>query len=217
MNSKGIVITALAILLNLFAIAQDFKIKNESLQVLFAGMHNPIEVEVSGFNCDEYWLEVSNGKIIKDSCDIKLEPSHSGRATLWLKRTVGPDTVLIGKETFRVEPFPEIKAEVGRKSEGTIDQVILRVQPGILAYFSADWQIDVHFEVVHYTAMIIRGDSVILHESANTNRFVGEIATQVRNVQIGDQVFFYNLRAKVPTGEKIRELEPVILTVVERG
>lgn len=133
--------------LPLLLYSQEAVVAADNMQMVYAGLDNPLTIAVEETSCDLIVIETDNGIITRDSlCHYSWKPVRPGEASLALKKKKGNGFDELGNKSFRVKRIPDPLASLG--GSGHAIHKFIR-QKGLLVKMDGfDW--DVHFEVVDF-------------------------------------------------------------------
>lgn len=88
-----------------------------AMNVLYRGLKNPLKIVAEGCDCDSLIVSISNAeeKNLGD-CRWEVLPGRGYACVVSVSRILGPDTVYVGKNEFRVKPIPDPLPYFGGKT-----------------------------------------------------------------------------------------------------
>ena len=172
--------------------AQKVAVSANKMNVLYIGVSNPLDVVVENMNCASFFVTTDNGTISGDSCNFKIRVVRRGRATIFVNKIVGKDTILIDKKEFRVKRVPAPIAKIGNRKSGTISKHELIAHGGITAALE-NFYYEARVHVSNYKVVLLKEQKVIFEKDIEGNIFTKEIKTEIRKLQTGDTVRFENI------------------------
>lgn len=168
------------------------------MNILYAGIYNPLEILVSGYRCDQIIVNIDNGEIRRDDdCSFTAIPKTTGTATITIRHAVKRDTILLYQAKFQVRALPAPVAKIGGKSTGAMSANVLKAQLGIAAVLEG-FDINVMISVIHYTLMIVKPSCVGQVYTSNSPYFTAEMQRALSEITAGDHLFITDIKAKMP-------------------
>lgn len=192
-----------------------------AVNVMYAGIPNPIDVSVPGYGTDKIRINVVNGtytteKVKKPSGEFfrgnwAVKPNAVGQnvqvqvATLESGKTVNR-----GMVEFRVKPIPKPEARFGGKSSGSIGKAVALSQAGLFAVLP-DFDFDLVYNITGFTVLTTTnlGD---FEKSSTSSILSGDQKQQITNLTRGKYLTFKDIKAVGPDGKTV-ELNPVLLKI----
>ena len=192
-----------------------------AMNVMYAGIENPIDVSVPGVSPDKIKIRVVNGTVSTDK--VKNPKGEYFKGTWSVKPTAaGQDVQVIvtadinGKPVqyppypFRVKPLPPPIAVFGGKSTGNIPRATAAAQQGVFAIMP-DFDFDLRYQVTGFTVLF--NDKGNDYEepctSSNLNPKQKELINRLTR---GKNLIIKDIKALGPDG-KIKDLQPIILKI----
>jgi gliding motility-associated protein GldM len=192
-----------------------------AMNVMYAGIANPIDVSVPGVSPDRIKVRVVNGSIttekVKNSKGEPFKGSWAIRPT-----AVGQNVQVIvtadmsGKPLqfapyeFRVKPIPPPIAIFAQKSTGTVPRATAAAQQGVFAILP-DFDFDLQYQVTGFSVLYSeRGNDY--EESSTTSNLTPKQKELIGRLTRGKNLIIKDIKALGPDG-KTKELSPVILKI----
>jgi hypothetical protein len=205
----------------LFVNAQHLVVAQNLLtNIVYLGISNPIAIYVANIPSNQIELKVNQGKITKiGESQYDYQADSIGTAIITIYRTIRHNRIKIREHRFRIIKIPKPIALVGRlRNEDTvlkkefISQQGVRADLGIiLGYACLE---GVCFNVISFTTIILRNDSVIYTENTKGAPFTETTKAAFVNLRANDKVIFSSIREIGPSG-KIELLDPLEYTIKE--
>jgi hypothetical protein len=185
---------------------------------VYLGLTTPLAAFIADVPCSQIELKANQGKIKKTgNCDFEYEADSIGDAIISIYRIIGQKKIKVGQQHFRVKKIPKAIALVGRfNNSDTVSKNELIAQQGIRADFLSAINVvcieGVKFNVIEYTTIILRKDSVIFTESAKSAVFTETIKAALDNLRTNDRIIFTNIKSVGPSGttELLNPIEYII-------
>lgn len=178
------------------------------MNVLYAGIENPVNIAVSGYESSEIEVSLTNGSIQGGNGSYIIIPRRPGNMLV----SVWANGEVVKVASFRVKGIPNPFAMLNRKTGGQITKEDLLKQEEIKIML-ANFDFDVKFEAVGFEVSLTKDGYVtnVRSESDNISESQRELITKAA---VGDRVIFENILAKGPDGN-IRKISPMVFEVVE--
>ncbi len=192
-----------------------------AMNVMYAGIANPIDVSVPGVSPDRIKIKVNNGSFttekVKNSKGEPFKGSWAVRPT-----AVGQNVQVIvsadmsGKPLqfapyeFRVKAIPPPVAIFAQKSTGSVPRATAAAQQGVFAILP-DFDFDLQYQVTGFSVLYSeRGND---YEEASTNSNLTPKQKELINrLTRGKNLIIKDIKALGPDG-KTKELSPIILKI----
>lgn len=189
----------------------------DKMNVLYVGLENPITVAASGIPANSITLTSENCTLTKSTGTGQYtvavnKPGAIAKITMTGKLADGT-TKNFGTYPYRVKLVPTPYPMVANSRSGKMSKNLLKAQAAVFAKLD-DFAYELKFPVTSFTLTLQpkRGD---LMETAVNGELLN--SPSVRNiidkVNIGDRVFFENIRCKAPDG--IRSIGSVNFIITE--
>jgi gliding motility-associated protein GldM len=191
-----------------------------AMNVMYAGIENPLDVSVPGVDPQDIKVRVVNG-----SYSVKKVRNPRGeffRGNWAIKpEQIGKNVQVVvstdidGKVTnyapyeFRVKPIPDPEAQFGGKSSGTISRAVAVAQQGVFAVLR-DFDFDLIYEITGFT-MIYTDRMGDIESRSTSSTLTADQKTILNRLTRGKTLIITDIKAKGPDGEK--DLKPVVLKI----
>ena len=169
--------------------------------ILYRQIPNPIKVVVENKTCNSYFITTDNGEISGDSCFYIIYPAKVGSAIVTLKTIIESDTIVIGKESFRVRDIPKPIAYISGCKADTINKNKL-VHCGVLAKIEEPSDIDAYFIINSYTVIIKKSQDSVFIRNVKGSLFPEEIKQEILKLNHNDKVYIVDIFVTDPNGKK---------------
>jgi hypothetical protein len=189
--------------------SQSFSIANEGMNILYAGIDNPISFAVEKIATKSLVIKTNNGVIKKDLENYIIVPATYGTAEISLFKIVNRKEILIGSKYFRVKrmPLPIFKIGNGNKIM-SVPQIANQY------YVRGEFDDDYKVEIEKFNVTIVSKDTSItsITFTNNSNTIEAKISKAFFLLQKGDMVVFTEIYANAPWEKNIK-LEDVFITI----
>jgi gliding motility-associated protein GldM len=177
------------------------------MNVLYAGLKNPISISAPGISSRDLIVTMTNGTIERTADGFMAFPSKPGEKTvISVSATVDGKAKEMGSILFRVKPVPKPQASVGGKSEGFIDKGVIVAEQGVFAEIP-EFDFDMKFTVLSFTVSASQG-SFTSELPTNGNRFSQQQKDLFKQLNKGSRLYIDNIVAKGDDG-LTRTLSPL--------
>ncbi len=192
----------------------------DNLNVVYAGIDNPISISVPGFPAEKIRPSISKGSLKPNPekkggyvvSGLSFAPNSKVAVNVSVQTDEGVKAIG-GPSEFRVKRVPDpIAAINGTVTEGPVKTGVIKNVPGIGAVLKDFDFKGVNFRVTSYQAVYIpkRQDPIIIENSGW--KFSGNLAKRIKGSKPGDQLIFRKIKAKGPDGST-RNLNSIPLEI----
>ena len=169
------------------------------MNVLYAGLANPLSISVPGISAANVQVSISNGRIEQKGTDYMVYPDKPGvESVISVNATVDGAQKTIGTTKFRVKRVPNPIATVGGKNEGLIDKKQLLAEQGIYAEIP-DFDFEMKFTVTSFVVSCSKG-GFVQDKPANGNHFTPEQVDLIKGLNSGSRLYIDNIVVKGEDG-----------------
>jgi hypothetical protein len=176
-----------------------------NLNVLYAGIPNPIEIAVPGITSDRVTVTTTNGTITRSSKGWEINPLSMDDLVL----NILVDKIKVDEKIFRVKPIPAPVAVFGRKANGSLSKNALAT--ATLEAKLEDFLWDLKFEIESFTFAFSK-DGFDNEITSKGNKLTDEMKSIISELKQGQSIIFKDIKAMGPDG-KLYDLSPIILKV----
>lgn len=193
--------------------AQTVSIAAERMNVLYAGLNNPITIAVENNSNKSLLVKATNGKVTVDDGQYSFRSDSIGVTEIIVYKRSKAKLIRLGSAFFRVKglPLPTFKIGSGRP-------VVTKMELANQEYVRSEldnFDIDARFAIDSFTVCIVPNDSC---RYASVKNIGGKINDEIRNgfnqLKENDVVIFKKIFAKGPDNISI-ELLPVMITIAK--
>ena len=186
------------------------------MNVVYAGLENPLSIAVPGLASEDLVIEVDTvHQLFQQGNGWVLIPTiDSHRADIKVsKRNADNEQTELGTLSFRVKRIPDPSLTWGKARNGEgISKSILQYPPPVFAQM-ANFDFEVNARIVSFDLNFYR-DGAVISMSSNTRRCTEPMAQALQNLNVDDVVYIDNAVAAMPDGT-LRTLAPIRVFVVE--
>jgi gliding motility-associated protein GldM len=192
-----------------------------AVNVMYAGIDNPIDISVPGVTPDKIRVKVTNGSVRQGRVRNPKGQNFPGN---WIVKpnTAGQNVQVIvsadmpgrpqtfAPYEFRVKPIPPPIAVFGNRSTGSISRAVAAAQTGVYA-IQPDFDFDLTYTITGFTVLYSdsRGD---FEESSTSSNLTARQKDFINRLTRGKNLIIKDIRAQGPDGRTM-ELLPVILKI----
>ena len=192
-----------------------------AMNVMYAGIANPIDVSVPGVSPDKIKVRVVNGSIttekVKNSKGEPFKGSWAVRPTavgqnvqVIVSADISGKPLQFAPYEFRVKPIPPPIAIFAQKSTGTVPRATAAAQQGVFAILP-DFDFDLQYQVTGFSVLYSeRGNDY--EESSTSSNLTPKQKELIGRLTRGKNLIIKDIKALGPDG-KTKELSPVILKI----
>ena len=143
------------------------------MNVLYAGLANPVSISVPGISSRDIQVTMQNGRIERTADAFLAYPEKIGeKAVISVNATVDKVVKPMGSIEFRVKRVPNPMATVAGKNEGLISKNELMAEQGVFAEIP-DFDFEMKFQVLSFVVSTSKGGFVV-DKAVNGARFSQE-------------------------------------------
>jgi len=180
---------------NIFS--QTVAIELEKMNVFYISVDNPIKVVMQGYPCDKIVLKSKYGNLkpAGDSCHYIYRNDSCNTFTESISVGVlnGKSIRWVDTMKYRLKRIPDPVIYIAGSKCGTIDRKLILITGGPIAKLD-NMDIDITFQVSHYSVEIKRADSIIYKEvNIKGGKWSNGLITEIKKSMTGDKYFFYDV------------------------
>lgn len=189
------------------------------MNVLYAGIDNPISISVPGVPMTALTATMTNGSLTRSGDHWVARPTKVGEnAQINVSASVDGHSQNVGSMTFRIRKLPDPTAYISMKDASgnpvsykgapkRISKAALMAAEGISASVD-DGILDVAYTVVSFSTMFYDSMGNVIPEVSDGAKFSGRQKEQFRRLKNGQTFFISNIKAKGPDGIT-RDISPM--------
>lgn len=185
-----------------------------NMNVLYAGVDNPLSISVSGIPGENIFPTISKGTIKPDRLKggwIATVPSNINEARIDVTVKINGEQKRMGTETFRVKKIPDPTPYIAGKKEGFISRENLIFSGKIIPRMPPDFEFNYSFNVLSFKMVMQRGFETYEYKS-ESNKLTEEMIQQIRKTNRGQAIVFDDIVARGPEGSD-RVLSQLIIYI----
>lgn len=192
------------------------------MNVLYAGIDNPISISVPGVAQNAVSATMTNGTLTRSGDIWKARPTQVGaECVITVTAAIDGKPQTVSASTFRVRKLPDPTAyiaykdnhgnEVRYKGSRPLAKSILLSAEGVEAAIDDDL-LNVQYTVLDFETIVFDSMGNAIPEKSNGSKFSERQKTSFRRLSRGKRFYISRVRAKGPDGI-IRDLSPVEVIV----
>lgn len=169
------------------------------MNVLYAGLANPLSVSVPGISASNIEVSVTNGRIEQNANGYFVYPDKVGvNAVVSVNAKIDGTVKPIGTMPFRVKRVPNPLATVANKNAGLISKNELLAEQGVFAEIP-DFDFEMKFTVTSFVVSTSK-QGFVVDKLANGNRFNQEQIDLMKGLNPGSHLYIDNIVVKGDDG-----------------
>lgn len=192
------------------------------MNVLYAGINNPISISVPGVAQNAVSATMTNGSLTRSGDHWNAHPTRVGaECVITVTATLEGRSQTVSTSTFRVRKLPDPTAYIAYKdSKGNENHYkgskpfaksLLLAADGLDAAIDDDL-LNVHYSVVDFETIVFDSMGNAMPEKSAGSRFSQRQKTSFRRLSRGKRFYITRIRAKGPDGI-VRDLSPMEVIV----
>lgn len=192
------------------------------MNVLYAGINNPISISVPGVAQNAVSATMTNGSLTRSGDHWNAHPARVGaECVITVTATLEGRSQTVSTSTFRVRKLPDPTAYIAYKdSKGNENHYkgskpfaksLLLAANGLDAAIDDDL-LNVHYSVVDFETIVFDSMGNAMPEKSAGSRFSERQKTSFRRLSRGKRFYITRIRAKGPDGI-VRDLSPMEVIV----
>lgn len=192
------------------------------MNVLYAGINNPISISVPGVAQNAVSATMTNGSLTRSGDHWNAHPTRVGaECVITVTATLEGRSQTVSTSTFRVRKLPDPTAYIAYKdSKGNENHYkgskpfaksLLLAANGLDAAIDDDL-LNVHYSVVDFEIIVFDSMGNAMPEKSAGSRFSERQKTSFRRLSRGKRFYITRIRAKGPDGI-VRDLSPMEVIV----
>ncbi len=179
-----------------------------NMNVLYAGVDNPVKISTSGYNVSDLKVTIDNGTISGKNGEYIIKPQKIGPANVLISYK-GKE---ITKSIFRVKQIPTPVAMIAGIKGGKISKEKL-LEANAIKPMLENFDFDVRPEIVGFNIQILKY-GYLIQEFSKSNKITDKQKQLLKNINEDQEVFIKNIKCKTPDGT-LRELPVIDLIITE--
>lgn len=189
------------------------------MNVLYAGIDNPISISVPGVPMTALTATMTNGALTRNGDHWVARPTKVGdNAEITVTASVDGHTQTVGSMTFRIRKLPDPTAYIAMKDasgnpvsyKGSPKRISKAALMGadVLSASVDDGILDVAYQVVSFSTIFYDSMGNAIPEVSDGNKFSSRQKEQFKRLKTGKSFFISQIKAKGPDGIS-RDISPM--------
>jgi len=187
----------------------------DSMNVMYAGLANPISVSVPGVPNDKLSVMVTNGKLIsKGNGKFAVEEPSAGKAIVRVMAEMGDGAKRpMGEISFRVKNLPKPTAKIGDlTASGKMKGSLLAAQDALLCFYDK-FDFKAKPQVLSFEVILTNSSNGLPSPTpVQGYRIPGDLQAKIRKLHHGEYVSFESIKAQGPDHRTIT-LDPIVIRI----
>ncbi|MCA6363341.1 MAG: gliding motility protein GldM [Bacteroidetes bacterium] len=170
----------------------------DKMNVMYAGLENPISVSVPGIPNEKLRVSIDNGVLTpKGNGQYIVTKPKTGFANVQVIAEIDGKTRNMGSMKFRVKPLPKPVARLSCLSApgGTITKAQLLACPGVIPFYDPNFEFDAKARVVSFTVEIPGASGASSSFNSGNASFPDAAKQNFSKLKRGDRVTLTNIKA----------------------
>lgn len=166
----------------------------DKMNVMYAGLDNPISVSVPGVPNEKTHVTCDNGQLISlGNGKYMVKNPKVGQSNIIVNATTETgENKSMGKMVFRVKPLPKPHSEISGVAGSRSPKNSFCSSPGLICKYE-NFEFEAHPKVTSYHVEIWRGGIAIYDKQKQGNMFDQETKNNFCNMRRGDMVMFRDI------------------------
>lgn len=197
-----------------FVASPSISISATSMNVLYVGVNNPLNIAVSGITKDNIFPTISCGSLTPDRSNggwIARVPADCKEARINVSATINGVRKNMGFESFRVKRLPDPTPYIAGIKEGFINRESLILSGKIVLTMPADFEFEYTYNILSFNMKMQRGFTDYQFES-KSEKLTDEMKAELKKTNRGQIIIFDEIIARGPDGTN-RTLAPLYLSI----
>ena len=179
------------------------------MNVLYAGINNPISIAVPGVPQGSISATMTNGTLTKSGEGWIAHPTKVGaECVISVTAEMDGQRTNVGSTTFRVRKLPDptpfitykdANGQTNRFKGGKFSKALLMAAPGLDAAIDDD-MLNIDYKVVSFETVFVDAMGNGIPEMSNGSQFSERQKTRMRSLQRGKFFLIRNVKATGPDG-----------------
>jgi gliding motility-associated protein GldM len=200
---------------------QNVIVSPTAMNVMYAGIANPIDVSVPGVSPNDISVRVVNGTLTNERVrnprgdNFKgtraVRPNAQGQnVQVIVTANVGGRPIQFAPYEFRVKAVPTPIAVFAQKNTGTVSKATAVAQQGVFAIMP-DFDFDLHYDITGFSVLYSdRGNDY--EEVSTSSNLTARQKDLINRLTRGQNLIIKDIRARGPDGRNT-DLSPIILKI----
>lgn len=202
------------LLIPTFINAQNVVITNIKMNVVFVGVDNPIKVAVADYSEKSIIVKVNQGIITGKNGNYiwrPTSPTSNGLVSVYIQQDNSEK--LISTHIYRIKLIPNPYTSLSGWQRSCINPSGSSfIKNGLTAVLD-NFPFDVQFEIISFKITVVRDNKVFFEGINNGGRFKGQTAQIIQMVEVGDKVYFSEVKCRYFGDGIVREINDLVFKI----
>jgi gliding motility-associated protein GldM len=180
-------------------------ISADNMNVLFAGLENPVSVSVPGITPENTFVSATNGIQIKSLGKGKYVATVTGNAkegAVIVKAKMQDGSIKqMGQMLYQLRRVPTPKFRFGSLEQGTYDKSVIMAQQNAYAFLEDFYFKGVKYQVVKFHATLVSSKSILTPDLSVNGSSTTQLKGILKSAKSGDVLCIDQIRVSGPNGE----------------
>jgi gliding motility-associated protein GldM len=180
-------------------------ISADNMNVLFAGLDNPMSVSIPGITPENTFVSATNGIQIKSLGKGKFVANVTGNAkegAVIVKAKMQDGSIKqMGQMLYQLRRVPKPKFRLGSLEEGAYEKSVIMAQQNAYALLEDFYFKGVKYQVVKFHATLVSPKSILTPDQTVVGSSTAQLKTLLKSAKSGDYIYIDQIRVSGPNGE----------------
>ncbi len=180
-------------------------ISADNMNVLFAGLDNPVSVSVPGITPENTFVSATNGIQIKSLGKGKYMATVTGNAkegAVIVKAKMQDGSIKqMGQMLYQLRRVPTPKFRFGSLEEGAHEKSVIMAQQNAYAFLEDFYFKGVKYQVVKFHATLVSSKSMLTPDLTVNGSSTTQLKSILKSAKSGDFLYIDQIRVNGPNGE----------------
>ncbi|HRW62726.1 MAG TPA: GldM family protein [Bacteroidales bacterium] len=179
------------------------------MNVVYIGVDNPLKIAVSGYECSDLNVTITNGSIKGEKGEYIINPRRPGNMVL----SVYANGKLVNETSFRVKYVPNPILMVAGLTGGDITKNHL-LSANVVKVRLPDFDFDLSFKIKSFLVSATGRDGSYVEARSDSEQISDTQKEIIKNAEVGARINFEDISVIGPDG-RIVKLSPVVFQIIE--
>lgn len=192
------------------------------MNILYAGVDNPIQITVSEMKEGELRVNMTNGTVSKENDEWRAKPLVGvTESTIILSQLLEGEETEVGRFDFNVKSLPDPRPFINYTDDKEksvvyygavpLDKKYLQKITSVGALYK-DGSVDFRFKVLEFEMVLVKANNTTLYESQKGENISDKQMALLKQADVGDRLYIVSVIVIGADGKK-REVQPVEIVV----
>jgi hypothetical protein len=179
-------------------------ISADNMNVLFAGLENPVSISVPGITPENTIVSATNGIQLKALGKGKFVATVTGSAkegTIQVRARMQNGSIkTMGEMVYKLRKVPEPKFRYGSLDQGAYEKSVIMAQQNAYAFLEDFYFKGVRFQVLKFHAVLMSKKSILTPEQNINGSSTTSLKQMLNSAKSGDVLYIDQIKASGPNG-----------------